>query len=133
MSFVCLHKFTHQGLFIVFKENFVRICNKRGVAPSAILSQCGLNTSTYSRWTDSTVPRRTTLIKLAECLEVSVDDLLADEPPATKMPPAEAGGLDLSAYPENIRKCVQAALQIPPEYREEFLRTVEELVRTSKQ
>lgn len=126
-------KIQYLGLVKMFKRNFERICNAKGVSPSSIMVKCGMAPATYSCWTDSTIPRRTTLIKLAECLEVSVDDLLADEPPATKMPPAEAGGLDLSAYPENIRKCVQAALQIPPEYREEFLRTVEELVRTSKQ
>lgn len=126
-------KIQYLGLVKMFKRNFERICNAKGVSPSSIMVKCGMAPATYSCWTDSTVPRRTTLIKLAECLDVSVDDLLAENPPTKESPPAEAEGLDLSMYPENIRKCVQAALQIPPEYREEFLRTVEELVRTSKQ
>lgn len=117
---------------IMFKRNFERICAQKGVAPSTVMRRCGMAAATYSCWSEKTIPRRTTLLKLAEHLGCTIDDLLADEPQDEKSPPAEAGGLDLSAYPENVRKCVQAALQIPPEYREDFLRTVEALVRASK-
>lgn len=117
---------------IMFKRNFERICAQKGVAPSTVMRRCGMAAATYSCWSDDTVPRQSTVKRLAEHLGCTIDDLLADEPQDEKSPPAEAGGLGLSAYPENIRKCVQAALQIPPEYREDFLRTVEALVRASK-
>lgn len=62
----------------MFKKNFERLCRDRGLYPSAVCEKIGLSRSTWSDWTDSSVPRRATLQKLADYLGVTVDDLLGD-------------------------------------------------------
>ena len=62
----------------MFKRNFIRICAERGVAPTAVLKNIGLSNATFSCWTDESVPRETTLLKLSDYLDVTVEDLLRD-------------------------------------------------------
>lgn len=118
----------------MFKENFDRVCTLRGVAPTTVLRSLGMNPSTYTGWTDTTIPRQSTVKKLADYLGCTVDDLLADEPvPQQKTLPAEtesALGINLDDYPDYVRECVETALQIPPERREEFLRVAREIAKT---
>ena len=64
---------------IMFKKNFEKICASKNVAPTYVCSAIGLSNAVYSKWTDSSVPRKTTLIKLSNYLGVTVEDLLADE------------------------------------------------------
>ena len=63
----------------MFKENFIKACVDRGVSPTSICVSIGLSSSMFSQWTDTTIPRKTTLIKLAEALDVTVDYLLGNE------------------------------------------------------
>lgn len=118
----------------MFKENFNRVCTLRGVAPTTVLRSLGMNPSTYTGWTDTTIPRQSTVKKLADYLGCTVDDLLADEPvPQQKTLPAETEselGINLDDYPDYVRECVETALQIPPERREEFLRVAREIAKT---
>lgn len=39
-------------------------------------------------------------------------------------------GINLDDYPDYVRECVETALQIPPERREEFLRVAREIAKT---
>lgn len=91
--------------------------------------------ATYSCWTDDTVPRRATLLKLSECLNCSIDDLTSDEPiPKKETLPAETesapDAIDLDSYPDYVRECLETALQIPPERRGDFLRLAREIAKT---
>lgn len=63
----------------MFKEIFINLCNKKGVAPSAVCMQLGLSNATYSKWTDDSIPRRATLQKIADYFGVTVNELLGDE------------------------------------------------------
>ena len=63
----------------MFKDQFVKICNAKGVSPSAACKAIGLSHSTYAQWDDSSVPRRATLQKFADYFGVSVDYLLGKE------------------------------------------------------
>ena len=74
----------------MFKENFIRLCNQRGVAPTVVCKEIGLSDEVYSKWTDESVPRRATLMKIADYFGVTVDDLLKEE----KAPTAEAEEAD---------------------------------------
>ena len=65
----------------MFKENFIRICNEKGEAPTAVCEKIGLARSTFTCWTDESVPRKATLMKLADYFGCTVDDLLAEDPP----------------------------------------------------
>ena len=62
----------------MFKENFERLCNTSGKAPTAVCVEIGLAHSVYSLWTEKTVPRRATLIKIADYFGVTPESLLAE-------------------------------------------------------
>jgi repressor LexA len=64
---------------MMFKKIFIKLCNARGVAPTAVCNDIGLSAATFSCWTDESVPRKTTLYKLANYFNVSVDYLLGKE------------------------------------------------------
>ena len=66
----------------MFKENFIKFCNAKGVAPTVACKEIGLSNATFSCWTNESVPRKSTLMKLADYFGCTVDDLLADEPTA---------------------------------------------------
>ena len=59
----------------MFKENFVRICTEKGLSPSNVCIEAGISKSNYSNWNESSVPRKTTLIKIAKILNVDVSEL----------------------------------------------------------
>ena len=63
----------------MFKKNFEKICADRNIAPTRVCSDIGLSNATYSCWTDESVPRKTTLIKLADYFGITVEELLADD------------------------------------------------------
>lgn len=80
----------------MFKETFIRLCNERGVAPTAVCAKIGLSNATFSCWTETSVPRKATLMKIADYFGVSVSYLLGivDDPdpialvdPSKKEPP----------------------------------------------
>lgn len=63
----------------MFKNNFIRLCNKNNVSPSFVCQKIGLSNSVFTQWTDKTVPRKATLMKIADYFNVSVDYLLGIE------------------------------------------------------
>ena len=62
----------------MFKENFIRLCNERGEPPTVVCQKIGVTSSAFSKWTDESVPRRATLMRIADYFGVSVDYLLGD-------------------------------------------------------
>lgn len=66
----------------MFKQNFINICIERDVAPTTVLRDIGIAHATFSCWTDDSVPRQTTLVKIADYFGITPDDLLRD--PAEK-------------------------------------------------
>ena len=70
-----------------FKENFTRLCIQNNEAPTNVCVKLGYSNATYSQWTDETVPRKSTLIKIADYFGITVDDLLA-QPAETKKSPS---------------------------------------------
>lgn len=63
----------------MFKEIFDKLCAKKGIAPTVVCKTIGLSNAAYSCWDANSVPRKTTLIKIAEYFNVSVDYLLGKE------------------------------------------------------
>ena len=62
----------------MFKQRFIRLCNDKGVSPSAACAAIGLSNATFSCWTETSVPRRATLQRIADYFGVSVDYLLGN-------------------------------------------------------
>lgn len=79
----------------MFKQNFIKICAERGVAPTSVLRQIGLSNAAFSCWTDESVPRQTTLKKIADYFGITVEELLrspeekgsAPAEPSPSLPP----------------------------------------------
>ena len=63
----------------MFKKIFTKLCNERGLAPSAVCELVGLSNSAYSKWDETSVPRTATLYRIAEYFNVSVAYLKGEE------------------------------------------------------
>lgn len=70
----------------MFKENFIRLCNNKKESPSAVCRAVGITPATFSCWTDTTVPRRATLLRIADYFGISPEELLADTAASGKSP-----------------------------------------------
>ena len=101
----------------MFKKNLEAICAKKGISPTSVCVGVGLSNGTYSQWTDESVPRKTTLIKISDYLGVSVEDLLREDAPAPeeeKSPSLSESDLDariLEAWRQLDEKQVEDALR----------------------
>lgn len=63
----------------MFKQRFVKLCADRGMSPAAVCKEIGLSNSAYSKWTDTTIPRQTVLVKCSEFFGVSIEYLKGEE------------------------------------------------------
>lgn len=59
-----------------FYNNLNSICKAKKTSISAVLLKCGYTKSYGTNWKNGTMPTIDMVIKLAECLEVSIDTLL---------------------------------------------------------
>ncbi len=80
----------------MFWKNFVSLCNQKNKTPNGVCAELGLSVATATKWKKGSVPRDTTLKKVADYFEVSVSYLLGvvDDPdpivlidPSKKEPP----------------------------------------------
>ena len=60
----------------MFKENFIRLCNERHIAPTAVCKAVGLSNAVFTAWDENSVPRQATLLRIADYFGVSVEYLL---------------------------------------------------------
>ena len=63
----------------MFKENFTRLCANRRESPSSVCVKIGIAPATYSCWKEDSVPRRATLMRIADYFGVTVESLLEDK------------------------------------------------------
>lgn len=63
----------------MFWENFVNLCNKSGISPTALCEKLGYSNATATKWRKGSVPRYTTVQKIADYFDVSVDSLFYDD------------------------------------------------------
>ncbi len=70
----------------MFKKNFERICSEKGLSPTSVCVAVGLSNSMYSEWNEKSVPRKTTLLKLADYLNVPMEALTAEDVVLTVLP-----------------------------------------------
>lgn len=59
-----------------FYENYVRLCSYAGKSPSFVAQEVGIQKSTVSRWAKGSVPRYTTLLRIADYFGVSIAELV---------------------------------------------------------
>ena len=76
----------------MFKDNFIRLCNDNNVSPSKVCTSVGLSNAAFSCWTETSVPRKATLLKIADYFGVPVEALTENQKDQ-KEKPSENGEL----------------------------------------
>ena len=63
----------------VFWDNYVQLCNKKGVSPSRAAKDVGITTASCSGWRNGAIPRQAVLCRIANYFGISVDELTEDK------------------------------------------------------
>ena len=63
----------------MFWKNYITLCNSIEKSPNGVCSELGFSTAVATKWKNGALPRDTTLKKIADYFNVSVDYLLKDE------------------------------------------------------
>lgn len=66
----------------MFWNNFVNLCNNIGKSPNGVCADLGYSTAIATKWKNGTVPRDTTLKKIADFFGVPVSALTENSPAA---------------------------------------------------
>ncbi len=65
-----------KGEKILFWEIYLKLCNQKGMSPNGVAKILKIPSGSVTTWKNGTVPRQTTLLKIADFFEVTVDYLL---------------------------------------------------------
>ena len=109
----------------MFFDNFVRLCEQKGVKPSRALTDAGVPKSAYSYWRaeagigNDAKPTNQNAVKLAQYFNVSVDYLLTGE---QKENPPQQPQSEVDAALERIRRKLES---MPKEKREALMNLIE--------
>lgn len=109
----------------MFFDNFVRLCEQKGVKPSRALTEAGVPKSAYSYWRteagagNDAKPTNQNAVKLAQYFDVTVDYLLTGE---QKENPPQQPQSEVDAALERIRRKLES---MPTEKREALMNLIE--------
>lgn len=106
----------------MFYERLVALCAEKNTNPTALCDAIGLAQSAATRWKQGSVPRDTTLRKIADYFGVTVDELLAEPAPS----PVDEAMAKLTAS-------MQEALDSIEKEKSPLLRSLENLVKSMSQ
>ncbi len=101
----------------MFYDNFIRLCNSAGKAPSAVVEEIGLSKSAVTGWKKrGSLPNDATAQKLADYFGITVAELMAEK----EEKPIQMDGLTeeetafiikLRSASVDIQKAVKAVLE----------------------
>lgn len=77
----------------MFYDNFIRLCAKENISPSAAAEEMGFYRSVVTRWGKGGNVRKATLERVANYFGVTVDDLIGDDSAQKEKPTAQGDGL----------------------------------------
>lgn len=106
---------------IMFKEIFIRLCNQKGESPSSVCRKVGIAPATFSCWTSESVPRKATLMRIADYFGVSVSYLLGvvDDPdPVSLVDPSKTEPPMLDAIEALLQGMTEEELEDVRKYAE---------------
>lgn len=63
----------------MFWEKYVKLCNNIGKSPNGVCAELGFSTAVATKWKKGALPRDTTLKKIAEYFNVTVEYLKGQE------------------------------------------------------
>ena len=111
----------------MFFDNFVRLCEQKGVKPSRALTEAGVPKSAYSYWRteagagNDAKPTNQNAVKLAQYFDVTVDYLLTGN---QKENPSQQPQSEVDAAVERIRRKLES---MPKEQREALMNLIEKM------
>lgn len=111
----------------MFFDNFVRLCEQKGVKPSRALTEAGVPKSAYSYWRteagagNDAKPTNQNAVKLAQYFNVTVDYLLTGN---QKGNPPQQPQSEVDAAVERIRRKLES---MPKEQREALMNLIEKM------
>lgn len=111
----------------MFFDNFVRLCEQKGVKPSRALTEAGVPKSAYSYWRteassgNDAKPTNQNAVKLAQYFNVSVDYLLTGNQ-KENLPQQPQSEVDAAV--ERIRRKLES---MPKEQREALMNLIEKM------
>lgn len=111
----------------MFFDNFVRLCEQKGVKPSRALTEAGVPKSAYSYWRteagagNDAKPTNQNAVKLAQYFDVTVDYLLTGE---QKENPPQQPQSEVDVALERIRRKLES---MPKEQREALMNLIEKM------
>lgn len=111
----------------MFFDNFVRLCEQKGVKPSRALTEAGVPKSAYSYWRteassgNDAKPTNQNAVKLAQYFNVTVDYLLTGN---QKENPPQQPQSEIDAAVERIRRKLES---MPKEQREALMNLIEKM------
>ena len=111
----------------MFFDNFVRLCEQKGVKPSRALTEAGVPKSAYSYWRteagagNDAKPTNQNAVKLAQYFDVTVDYLLTGNQKENQPQQPQS---EVDAAVERIRKKLES---MPKEQREALMNLIEKM------
>lgn len=111
----------------MFFDNFVKLCEQKGVKPSRALTEAGVPKSAYSYWRteagagNDAKPTNQNAVKLAQYFDVTVDYLLTGN---QKENPPQQPQSEVDAAVERIRRKLES---MPKEQREALMNLIEKM------
>ena len=106
----------------MFWDNLITLCVNRNISPSALTKELSISKGVVTKWRNGSTPHQTTLLKIANYFNVSVEELIS-EPKDT--PPEEIPqGLD-----EKTAEILSMYSQLSDEQKKQALSYLEYLAQ----
>ena len=106
----------------MFYNNYVNLCNIKGLSPSAAAEAMGFKRSVVSRWSKGTQPRQATLQKIADYFGVTVEYLSGEAEEQKEKP----GQIPLAELSEEKQQLIKVILEMTDERAAALLRALNE-------
>ena len=106
----------------MFYNNYVNLCNIKGLSPSAAAEAMGFKRSVVSRWSKGTQPRQATLQKIADYFGVTVEYLSGEAEEQKEKP----GQSNLAGLSEEKQQLIKVILEMTDERAAALLRALNE-------
>ena len=90
----------------MFKKRFIELCEERGVTPTSVCKSIGLSNSAFSAWSDTSLPRNSTVKKIADHFGVTPEYFTSDS--------VESLQINLSEHEINLVLAYRARPEMRP-------------------
>lgn len=91
----------------MFWNRFIELCNTNNTTPTAVVTALSISGGSVTKWKNGSVPNSTTIHKLANYFDVSVDYLLGNTDQKEKPSSKDEGGEDAVIVCRNGQRIVR--------------------------